>query len=201
MNKLNRVWAIFYATNPLVIIEGLVNNHNDLIAVCFAISGIYYLLKTNRKYLTGLLLLFSIGIKYITLPILLFIKNTQGASTSPRRGCNRIDTLGILGAIGLIGVIIYLSINSEIQPWYWLNLFILIPYGYKYLKKVNIFFFGLLLSYYPYIAIGDWTDKGNIIIKHNIIYAAVFFNTIYFILFFIFLPRDLPMRTRIKPRI
>ena len=170
LNKLNRVWAIFYATSPLVIIEGLVNNHNDIIAVCFAISGIYYLLKTKRKYLSGLLLLLSAGIKYLTMPILLLIANPKDKKWD------------LLAVSGLVGLLIYLSITSEIQPWYWLNLFILIPYGYKYLKKINIFFFGLLLSYYPYIAIGDWTNKENIVVKRNIIIIAFIINVCKLIL-------------------
>ena len=43
LNKLNKRYAILFATNPLVIIEGLVNSHNDLISVSLAIIGAYFL--------------------------------------------------------------------------------------------------------------------------------------------------------------
>ena len=39
LNKLNTKWAIFFATNPFVLIEGLTNAHNDFIAVGLAILG------------------------------------------------------------------------------------------------------------------------------------------------------------------
>ena len=62
-----------FATHPLIIMEGLLNLHNDLIGVCLAIIGFYYLLK-NKNIQARLLLTASFGIKYLTLPFLFISK-------------------------------------------------------------------------------------------------------------------------------
>jgi len=50
LKKTNRKWAMIFATHPLIIIEGLVNNHNDLIGICLAVIGLYYLTKNKIDY-------------------------------------------------------------------------------------------------------------------------------------------------------
>src|SRR3989344_3731062 len=177
LNKLNKKFAVVFATHPLIIIEGLVNSHNDLIAVSLGIIGIYYLL-ISKALISRLFFLLSIGIKFITFPILLLTK-------SNKRRNKFIFTF-------LIGVIVYLSIKSEIQPWYFLNLFIFLPLLKESINtsillgasRLNIFFFGLLISYYPYIRLGGWDTIEKVELKHGIIGAAEIFNLLYFFYFY-----------------
>ena len=42
LNKLDKKWAIIFATHPLILIEGLISSHNDLIALCLAVIGIFF---------------------------------------------------------------------------------------------------------------------------------------------------------------
>lgn len=191
--KHNSKLAIFFATSPLVLIEGLVNAHNDLIAVAFAIIGIYYLVKAPPRWLNRLLggekwkalpatiiFLISGGIKYITLPTVILQKperaNYRGVIPIPPRGWSSLATLGILTTIA------YLSIFREIQPWYFLSLLIFLPYMYSWIRHTQIFIFGLLMSYYPYIALGDWTNPERVALKHNIIIVFLGLNLIYLFL-------------------
>jgi len=67
LEKLNKKWAVMFVTNPLIIIEGLVNGHNDLIGLSLVIISIYCLFK-KKKLLSLIMIILSIGIKYITLP-------------------------------------------------------------------------------------------------------------------------------------
>lgn len=166
LNKINKKQAISFAVHPLVIIEGLVNAHNDLIAVSFALIGIYFLTKTSGIK-SRLLLLLSGGIKFLTL-LLIFLsrKNIKW---------NRI----IL--ILLLVLLAYLTFKTEIQPWYYLNLLIFLPFFAKFINGLNIFFFGLLLSYYPYIRLGGWDKPEKILIKHYIIAGGIILNLIYLI--------------------
>ena len=170
LNKLNKRYAIIFATNPLVIIEGLVNSHNDLIGVSLGIIGIYLLLK-NKSILARLFFILSLGIKYITFPIVFLMRKNARWNK--------------LIFVFLMGVILYLSIKSEIQPWYFLNLFIFIPFFVQSINRLNVFFFGLLVSYYPYIRLGGWDKPEKIILKHWIIALSVVLNAIY--LFFLHL--------------
>lgn len=158
LQKINKKSALIFATHPLVIIEGLVSSHNDLIAVSLGIIGIYYLYK-NRNKIGWAFLLLSVGIKYLTFPILIVVKKNQAFI--------RYAFIGIIIILG------YFSFRVEIQPWYFLNLFIFISIYEKLLSKFNIFFAGLLLSYYPYIRLGGWVKPENVSLKHWII--AVFF--------------------------
>lgn len=169
MQKIGKKWAVIIATHPLILLEGLVSSHNDLIAMSLAIIGIVYIFsKTNIK--ARLLLLFSAGIKYMTLPAILISKN------------NKLLTKLAFG--GVILVIIYLSINSEVQPWYFLNIFIFLPYFEKFIENLNILFLGLLVSYYPYIRLGGWDTAMKVELKHEIIIAAVLLNVIWLVIYY-----------------
>jgi len=170
LNKLNKKWAIIFTTHPLILIEGLVNAHNDLIATSLAIIGIYYLFKEKNLF-ARLLLLLSGGIKYITLPLIFLVR----PKTHPRGV--------VLILIGLLIILGYLTFFSEIQPWYFLVLFVFLPYFEKLVYRLNIFFLGLLLSYYPYIRLGGWDSVEKLSLKHIIILAFSIINLIYFLWF------------------
>lgn len=164
LNKLNKRYAMIFVTNPLIIVEGLVNSHNDLIGVSLAIIGVFYLLK-SKGLKSRLLFLLSAGIKYITLPLVFLSRDKKKMNRSI--------------FISLIGVLIYLSFKSEIQPWYFLNLFIFLPFFEQSINRLNIFFFGLLVSYYPYIRLGGWDSAEKITLKHWIIGVFLIVNIIY----------------------
>ncbi len=165
LNKMNKAWAVFFATNPLIIFEGLVTPHNDLIALSLGIVGIYLLGK--NKVAPRVFFLLSIGIKYSTLPLILLVKN-------------RKSFLNKIALLLLVGILIYLSLWQEIQPWYFLGLFALLPIYQKFIPRLSIFFAGLLFSYYPYIRFGEWSEKGQVILKHQIILAFFALNIVYY---------------------
>jgi len=166
-----------FATHPFIIIEGLVNAHNDLIALSLAIVGIYYLFK-KKNVQARLLLLFSGGIKFITLP-LFFLKNNKLQITNNKSNLKfKIQTTDLIFIIQII-VLVYLSIFKEIQPWYFLTLFIFLPFYGQLIERLNIFFMGLLLSYYPYIRLGGWDGVEKIQLKHIIIVISFIINLIY----------------------
>ena len=155
---------MIFATNPLIIIEGLVNSHNDLIGVSLGLIGVFYLL-ISKGFKSRLLFLISAGIKYITFPLLFLSRD--------KKKMNRFVFISIIGAL------VYLSFKSEIQPWYFLNLFIFLPFYEQLINRLNIFFFGLLVSYYPYIRLGGWDSLEKINIKHWIIGVFLIINIVY----------------------
>lgn len=164
LHRLNKQWAIIFATSPLIIIEGLVNSHNDLISVSLGIIGMFYLIKNKNNY-AWFLFLSSAAIKYFTIPlVILFKKNKRYVK---------------IAFSGIIIVLIYLSLKEEIQPWYFLNIFIFLSFYDQFISRFNIFFFGLLASYYPYIRLGGWDKPEKVILKHWIIVVAAIINAIY----------------------
>lgn len=165
LNKMNKRWAFVFATSPLVIIEGLINCHNDLIAVSLGLLGIY-LLNRNKSILARIILVLSIGIKYMTLPIIAVMKN-------PR---SKINHLILFLQTSLF---VYMFFNGGVQPWYFLSFFLFLPIYPKIIMHLNIFFVCLLLSYYPFIRFGNWDQ---IWIKEYFIMIGFVLNAIYLII-------------------
>ena len=143
-----------------------------MIAVSFGIIGIYFLFRpihnSGSQFIARLFFTFSLGIKYITLPIV-FLTNTN------------VKRNTIIFTV-LLGVILYLSMKSEIQAWYFLNLFIFIPFFVQSINRLYIFFFGLLVSYYPYIRLGGWDSFEKVDTKHWIIVFAAILNLLYLLI-------------------
>lgn len=166
LNKINKKWALFMAVNPLIIIEGLVSPHNDLIGLSLAIVGIYFIFK-EKNFLGRLFFVISGGIKYVTMPLIILSKSKK--------------VFNILAILGIVFGIAYASYKLEIQPWYFLSLFAFLPFFPDLINRLNIFFAGLLFSYYPYIYLGGWDKPEKVIIKHEIIIIFLVFNIIYLI--------------------
>jgi len=172
LNKMNKKWAIILATHPLIIIEGLVSSHNDLIALSLAVIGIYFLF--NKKNLwSRIFLVLSVGIKYVTLPLIFLTR--------------RHRRINYLVFFVLIAIILYMRMKMEIQPWYFLPFFAFLPFFDQLIISFNIFFAGLLFSYYPYIYLGGWDTADKLILKHDIINLFLGLNLFY--LLFILLRR------------
>jgi len=166
LQKLDRRAAIVFATQPLVLLEGLINTHNDIIAVALGIIGIY-LIWEKKQILGRVIFLLSVGIKYLSAPILIVKKNHR--------------VFNIVSLIGQIALILYLCLSRETQPWYFLSLFIYLPLYPRLIDDIQIFFFGLLLSYYPYVRFGDWNIE-KLDMKHDIIVFFTVLNVIYLII-------------------
>jgi len=198
LNKKNKREALFFATHPLIIIEGLINAHNDMIAVSLGLIGIYLLGKKYNVW-SRIILLFSAGIKYVTAPLLLLFVMVRHSREDGNqvykfqflRSDFRLDTRlrgydnpVLIAFIFQIFLILYLCYKMEIQPWYFLSLFVFLPYFPQLIERLNILFFGLLLSYYPFIRLGAW-DAEKVAQKREIIYLAVALQVGFFILYFL----------------
>ena len=164
LNKVNKMWAMIFATNPLVIFEGIINGHNDMIAMSLALIAIIYLSK-NKNIFAKILLLLSGGIKYVTFPLLFLTKKSW---------------LNNLILLIEMGILVYMGVKMEIQPWYYLTLLVLLPFNETILLDLNIFIFGLLVAYYPYIRMGGWDTTQKVLLKHEIITVFFFLNLFYF---------------------
>lgn len=165
LTKQSRRWAMVFATHPLILVEGLINGHNDLIAVAITIIGIFLVAK-NREITGRALLVISAAIKYTTLPVIIAGRNRW------------MNYAALAGVVALLG---YLSFRSEVQPWYFLTLFVFVPYIEEAVKDIDIFLAGLLFSYYPYIALGGWDTPQKVNQKHVIIGVALIANVVYII--------------------
>lgn len=166
LKKINNKIAVIFATHPLVIIEGLMNVHNDLLTVFLGILGVYFLFR-DRALLGKVFLVLSVGIKYLSVfTVFITKKNSK---------------LNLISLLGTILLITYLYIFISKQSWYFLTLFIYLPWYKNFINNLWIFFFGLLLSYYPFIRYGNWSDDYSIN-RSNIVLYFFILNIIYFLI-------------------
>ncbi len=196
LNRLNRKWAIFFATHPLIIMEGLISSHNDFIALALGIIGVYFLFTQKHKW-GRIFFLGSVGIKFMSVPIfflrapaprrfLSLLKSFAQSIFSHSYKKRVLDKLRnnqniLLFALQIVVILVF-SLHSTIQPWYFLSLFVFIPFVFDLLSKLWIFFFGLLISYYPYVRLGGWGSLDNVDLKNQIIFIFAVTNIIYLLI-------------------
>lgn len=136
--------AVFFAANPLIIIESLVSPHLDSAMSFFFLLGVYLFIVQKKLFALGALL-FSGGVKFLTLITLpLFFR-------LPLKKLLWFSLILLL--IGLTPVIW----QREIYPWYFLPAMTIASLLIEN-KKVLIFSlalsFGLLLRYAPFLYLG-----------------------------------------------
>jgi len=173
LNKMNRRWAVIFATNPLILIDGLINSHNDIIAVSLLIIGLYLLFK--KKILSRVFLFLSVGIKYLTLPSLFLSSNKKSVINK------FIFVSFIILPFSLLNKQVGDFFMAEIHTWYFIVLLGFLPFYEEIITRLNIFFFGLLMCYYPFIRLGNWISFNNLSVKHLIILSFSIINLLFFL--------------------
>lgn len=161
----------FYALNPLFLIEGVVNSHNDVVLATFLILPIFLLTFSNK---VGSFVSLALGIffKYIpvlNLPFLLISAKYPKTLTIKRLIILNFLTLAaftVLFSNFRISVPFVSTGSTQVQfqPWYlfWtIPLLALIPNYWLFTLAVSIAV-GSLLRYLPYIYYGDWSQPGTL---------------------------------------
>ncbi len=159
--------VVFFAFNPLVLIECLVSGHNDIVMFFFALIAIWFLI-TKKWFLAFVLLLISIGIKFATvflLPVFILVLFIESMKVTKRWSTNYIF---FLAAIFMIFAIIAAAIRTQFQPWY---LLYALPFVSMVARKYYIIIptiivtFFALLEYTPYLYRGDWNPPVPMILS------------------------------------
>src|SRR3989344_4557895 len=166
-------FLVFFAFNPLIIIESLVSAHNDILMIFFSIIAVYLLFK-RRHFLSFLFLLSSILIKFATIfliPvfILKIISDRSGKKMT-------LDKFAIYALCSMLIAVVAASIRTQFQPWYLLYLLtfgsFLVDKRY-FLLPLSVLSFGALMLYAPYIYLGNW-DPPVPLILNSVIILSVF---------------------------
>lgn len=163
-NKNSLFGTIFFALNPLVIIEGLVSSHLDIVMGFFGILA-FYLLFNNKKVQSFISLIFSSSIKFSTgflLPVFLF-KMFKKVS---------LEQIALYSIILMSLTVVISSVRTNFQPWYLLEV---LPFA-AFLSKKDfilipsiVFSFASLLIYVPFLYTGNWNPPIPIILNYIVI--------------------------------
>ncbi len=141
---------LVFALNPLILVEWLVNAHNDAPMIALLLLSLYLLTQSKRVY-SLLSLALSVGIKYVTvifLPVMLLPKIFAKHSLSP--------IYYLLSTLFLAPLLYHYS--YQYQPWYvtWIIPFAALTGSPVVISLVTAYSLGSFLRYIPYISTGLW---------------------------------------------
>lgn len=168
---------LYFALSPLIMLEWLINAHNDAPMIALALFALV-MLKSSRKLLATLILIASIGIKFVTLiflPLLFLPKNLVEKYLIP------------LAVVALTLAPLAYHYNNQYQPWYvtWIIPFAALSTSNRLKWVIAGYSLGALLRYLPFIQTGLWQGTPTFFalltfvpplityISYNCIHAAI----------------------------
>lgn len=178
----NDLFSVFlFALNPLVLLEVLVSNHNDIVMMFLVLLALLCIMK-KRIFVGLIFFICSILIKYASLfllPIFLYViwKNKKE---------EKINWSFVFynSSISML-VIFFLSfLREEIYPWYaiWFLSLVCLVYNRKLLLNISLVLsFSLLLRYIPYMFLGTYAGLTPVI-KSLVTFIPVCFVWVYLVI-------------------
>lgn len=176
--------TVFFAFNPLVIIESLVSAHNDIPMIFFILLSVYLFLQ-KKKILSWLSNIFSIGVKFSTGVLFpLFIILEFFDRTGKKINWEKFFIASFLLSLTTV---ILATMRSTFQPWY-----LIFPLSLAAFvsKKFYIFVSSAVATifavtiYVPYVYMTDYA-KGYPQIIQNIEIAGLVSVAIFTLLYWL----------------
>lgn len=163
ISKIDKNAVLFFALNPLAIIESLVSSHNDIVMIFFALLSFYLFFQT--KYIPSL---FSILGSLLIKPATLFLMPVYLGMIKDKVIGKKINKEKAFRYSAIFMFIIFLlsPLREELYPWYaiWFIVFTAFLHKNKFLQNlVLVFSLGLMLRYIPYMATGNYFGPTPII--------------------------------------
>lgn len=179
----------FYALNPVFLIEGIVNSHNDIVFTAFILSSIYFLSNNKKSHAIGALISGTL-LKYISILNLPWIIISYFYKMSQKSiiFLNLLTLAAFTIIFSTVKITVpFISSGStqvQFQPWY---LFWTIPIvaltGNQRLMFLSIAVcFGAMLRYTPYLYNGDWSQPGTIIFMQAVTVIPATITALFFII-------------------
>lgn len=165
--------TIFFALNPLVVIESLVSAHNDIVMIFFAVLGVYFLIS-KQKVKSIISILVSGGVKFAALFVLpVFLLKMFSGKIKIKFSWEKFFLISFfLMTISIIAA----SIRTQFQPWYLLYVFPFASFfAGKYLMIIPFMLisFAALLLYVPFLYFGNWDPPVPMILQSVMISSLI----------------------------
>lgn len=162
INPQNKLLGIvYYAFNPLIVIESLISAHSDVVMFFFVLLAFWLLMKKEKRLTKTILALvsfvISIEMKYISgilAPVILLILYKKFR-------VKKVDWQSVfkISLLTMCGGIFYVIYRIGFQPWYllWVIPFVALLTENRWAFWLTISFcLGSLLRYLPYLLTGNW---------------------------------------------
>lgn len=147
---------VFFAFNPLIVIETLISSHNDVMMMFFAL-GSFYFLKQKKFGISIFFLFFSIFIKFATL-FLLPVYLLALYLIVKKKSINW-SNIWLWSSIAMYLIFFLSPIREELYSWYliWPFVFVSLLPEQRFLQLETLAFsFGLLFRVTPFLLTRSW---------------------------------------------
>ncbi|RJQ25317.1 hypothetical protein C4577_05950 [Candidatus Parcubacteria bacterium] len=162
--KTSLLGLVFFAFNPLVLVESLVSAHNDIVMIFFAVSAVY--LSLGKKLIPAVIsFILSIGVKFVSVfltpLILVFLFMSYKKRMNIESDLLRFQILSLIALVLMTFAVVFASFRTNFQPWY---LFYLLPIAAMLVNRYFVLVPAIIVSvfslfqYAPYIYLGNWDD-------------------------------------------
>lgn len=178
LTKKNNI--IFFALNPLVLIETFVSGHNDIVMIFLALVSFYFL-KQKKFFFSFIFLTASIFVKFST--ILLFPAVLYVLLQYLKKKTVNWNNVWLFSSGLMFFAFLLAPLREEIYPWYaiWFLVFITMLEGYRNIKVFAVSLsLGLSLSYTPYVLLGHYSNPTPLL-KTIFIITPVILTGLYFL--------------------
>jgi len=177
--------TLFFAANPLILIEVLVSGHNDVVMMVLALSGLLLWGREETRYkLSGVILfLASVAVKGATIALvpLFFVPAFAGRPASAGGSVWKWEKKMLVASVLMFGAFLVSPFREEMYPWYavwWLTCVAFAPirknsfiHGFAFWLS-----FALMLRYVPWIATREYGGVTPIVrIVVTILPVALYF--------------------------
>lgn len=71
--KGKNIFTLMYALNPLILFDGIVNVHNEILVIFFILLGLYFFIRKKNLFLTVIFLALATAVKYFAILLIPFI--------------------------------------------------------------------------------------------------------------------------------
>lgn len=151
--------TVFFAFNPLVLIECLVSSHNDIPMIFFLLLSIYLFLQ-KRKVLSLVSNIFSIGVKFSTgflFPLFLVLEIFQKLGKKINW-----EKFFVAALVLSLATVVVASLRTNFQTWYLIFPLAIAAFiinrTYLFLASFIASFFAAF-SYVPYVYLSDYAKE------------------------------------------
>ncbi len=179
MSEKNIQSVVFFALNPLVVLEILNSAHNDVVMMFFALLSFLWL-KERKFIFSSIAFFLSIGIKFATvflIPVYLYVfyQMVRNEKTDWSRQW-------VFSAVAMYVIFLLSPLREEIYSWYliWPLTFVSLLERNSLLSFISVgFSFGLLFRIAPFLYTREW---GGItpLTKKIVTFVPPFILSIYY---------------------
>src|SRR3989344_2351550 len=185
LGKINKKYQLlgtaFYALNPILLIEGVINSHNDIVLATFLLLPVYFL-TFKKPLLSFVAIILGTLIKYIPLLNLpwLIRENFSKNKKIVRFILFNLTTMAIFTFFFSSFNITVPFVSSgatqtQFQPWYlfWTLPLVAVASSIELIILGTAVSLGSAIRYLPYLFTGEWTPPGTLLFMKSSLVASI----------------------------